>query len=516
MLGIVLSSWLSPSVAWSQPTRPGGAVVEPAGEPAANQPAPQQPAATDPVPSDPVARSHAAIESGRLDVRFTTFYCYPDETEFLSAEYRVILDRPTKRLRIDRPGFTVICDGQHVLVLAQALPGRHLKMPLNGELTYERLVAMVPDLENPTAPGLILLLAESPIALLSDGLATQVSPVADPDAQGEQATGRYALPMQLGRCELRCEPESGLVQQALIAVDSKHLVQAPVDAVRFYYEMTWSDVGRPVDPSLFTPDLRRSQETTTLAQFLGQGSGAQPGGGQAAAGGQAGAGSGNAPPAVAPGANAGPTLIGMPLPEFDLAQLGKENTVNLFDQNKGVVVVEFFASWTKASTLDLPALVDYQDWCEENDYPVKVYAVAVGESQATMGPWIEALNKTSNKQIDLPVLLDSQMQAGMAMKLPTLPRTIVAVNGRVVEVYGGIKPSFLEDLKNATPSWSAKAKGLTPAESGEPAGDESDRPDDIEKNPADEKNDTEEEKEVSDPQPERVTPKAPRAPKAPR
>ena len=75
-----------------------------------------------------------------------------------------------------------------------------------------------------------------------------------------------------------------------------------------------------------------------------------------------------------------------------------------------------------------------------------------------MTKWIEALEKTAKRKVDLAVLLDTSTQAAMALKLPTVPRTLIVVDGRVVEVYGGLKPTFLGDLKEGLSGWLEKVQ----------------------------------------------------------
>jgi thioredoxin-like negative regulator of GroEL len=60
---------------------------------------------------------------------------------------------------------------------------------------------------------------------------------------------------------------------------------------------------------------------------------------------------------------------------------------------------------------------------------------------------------------DLPVLLDVTGQAAMTLGLPTVPRTVVFVDGRIVTVFGGVKPEFGQMLRNATPGWLGEGEG---------------------------------------------------------
>ena len=391
--------------------------------------------------TDRVIQAHRAIESAQIDVRFAQYFSYPDETEFAIAEYRVLLDRKAKRVRIDRPGYTLLCDGTNILLAAEALPGRHLKMPMADQFTYERLAEVFPDLAQPIPPALVLLLSESPVEQLSAGQTDQMTRIA-PDHPAAPQAIHLSVPMQLGSSELVLDGESRRVQSMLTEVDAQQLAGSGLDAVRMHYDIKWSAVNEPIEEAAFELDLKQSQEMTTLAAFLSpNGGNAQPG-----PGGQGG------------GVAQGNTLIGMPLPEIELQLLGSNKKVKLSDLDEGVFVLECFATWSKASVLDLPALAEFKEWCKEKEHAVRVYAVAVGEQSEHMTKWMEALEKTAKKKVDLPILLDTSTEAAVAMKLPTVPRTLVIVDGRVVDVYGGVKPTYLDDLKEGLPGWLEKVK----------------------------------------------------------
>lgn len=396
--------------------------------------------------SDRVSEAHREIESAEVTVRFAPYFSYPDETEFLAIDYRVVLDRKAGRVRVERPGYTLVSDGKDILLVADDLPGRHLRMPLNGALTYERLVEVFPDLTDPVPPALVLMLSDEPMLWLSGGASDSATRVAPNQADGDPKL-LMRLPTQFGHGELRLDSKTRHISTATFHVDQQQLAGSGLDAVQFHYDIQWQSLNKPIDKKHFELDLKGSTETTTLAQFL-----APPAhGGNAAAGGAGG-----------PGApNAGGTLIGQTLPDMDLALLGGDKTINLSKHDKGLVVVEFFASWTRPSVLDLPALADFKKWCADNDHEVSIYAVAVGETPESMEKWLAALEKTAGREVDLPVLLDPKTEAAMALRLPTVPRTMIVVDGKIVEVYGGVKAEFLEDLKKGYPQW---AKEQDPAE----------------------------------------------------
>lgn len=390
-----------------------------------------------------VVEDHRGVASARIGVRFVQYFSYPDETEFAIAEYQVVFDRDNKRLRIDRPGYTLISDGLDVLLVAEALPGRHLRMPLEDRFTFERLLEVFPDISQPIPPALVMLMAESPVEQLSGGLSDTMTRVT-PEHVADDGLVFLEVPIQQGVAQLTLIKESGLLASMLAEIDAKALVGSGIDAVRLHYDIKWSEVGEPVADEAFELDLKQSHEMTTLAAFLSPNGGNAQNNPGAGPGGQGG------------GVAAGGSLVGMPLPEIELVQLGSDEKIKLSDLNQGVVVIECFATWSKTSVLDLPALAAFKDWCKEKKYEVQVYPIAVGEQAEHMTKWMEALEKTAKREIDLPVLLDTSTDAAMAMKLPTVPRTLIVVDGRVVEVYGGMKPEFLDQLKKNTPGWLEK------------------------------------------------------------
>lgn len=385
-----------------------------------------------------VIQAHQEVTSAVVEVRYGVYFTRIEETEFVTSQYRLVFDRPTNRLRIDRPGYTLLSDGSDILLVAEALPGRHLRMPLDNALTYDRLAEVFPDLSNPTAPALLYLFDDDPAAHFSDGQAKDASAL-QPGHPSEEDQIHLTHPLDQGRHQHSFNGESRLVEQVLIDLDVK---RQDFEAARFHYTFDWSDVDESVDDAEFELDLKQSHEMTTLATFLSpSGGNAQPG-----PGGQGG------------GVAAGGSLIGMPLPELELDVLGGDKKVKLSELDKGVVVLECFATWSKTSVLDLPALADFQAWCKGKKHSVQVFGIAVGEQPEHLGKWIEALEKTAKKEVGYPMLLDISTNAAAALKIPTVPRTLIVVDGRIVDVYGGVKPTYLDDLKEGMPGWLEKVK----------------------------------------------------------
>ncbi len=398
-------------------------------------PAVAAPGEGDPLP-DRVVQAHRDLERAHVVADYTIYFSYPDETEFVSTHYEVWLDRTTDRLRINRPGFTLVCDGQTVFLRSERIPGRHLEAPLADGLSYDALVRLVPDVNDPVPPALALLLADTPMMWLSAGHA----PAADalkPRDDDPAARPRLRLPTQLGDLTFSCDPATLLLDDVVLVADDKQLDGSGLVDARFHYGLTVLPAEEPFDDGLFTFDTRQSQAVGTMAELL-----APP----------------RNPNAQQGGPNA-PTLIDLTLPEVELAVLDADETLDLSTLDEGVVVLEFFATWSRPSLTDLGDLVAYQDWADEEGHDVRVFAVNVLEKSKQVREWIALLSEQTGVDYDLPVLLDVTGQAAMTLGLPTVPRTVVFVDGRIVTVFGGVKPEFGQMLRDATPGWLGEGEG---------------------------------------------------------
>ena len=217
---------------------------------------------------DRAEQAHQDIERAHVRTTYTIYYSYPDETEFVGTEYAFWLDRPNQRLRIERPGFTLVCDGQTVYLRSAAIPDKHLEVPLGEEgLTYSELVDLVPDVNEPVPPALALLLADEPMAWLSAGHAPAAQHL-KPRTDDPLARPRLRLPTQMGDITLWLTPETLLLQDAVLVADAKHLVGGPLTDARFHYHTTIEPVEHPFDESLFTFDTADSDPASTMAQLL--------------------------------------------------------------------------------------------------------------------------------------------------------------------------------------------------------------------------------------------------------
>lgn len=384
----------------------------------------------DPLP-DRVLQAHRDLDRAHIVADYTIYFSYPDETEFVSTHYEVWLDRATRRLRIDRPGFTLICDGQTVYLRSERIPGRHLEVPLADGLTYDALVRLVPDVNDPVPPALTMLLADTPMMWLSAGHAPSADAL-KPRDDDPAARPRLRLPTQLGDLTFSCESGTLLLDDVVLVADDKQLEGSGLVDARFHYGLAIEPSAEPYADAVFEFETDNSQAVGTMAELL-----APPR-------------NPNAPQGNNPG---GQTLIDVTLPDVELAVLDGDEPINLSTLDEGVVILEFFATWTRPSLTDLGDLVAYQDWAEEEGHDIRVFAVNVLEKSKQVREWLALLSEQTGVEYDLPVLLDVNGQAAMTLGLPTVPRTVIFVDGRIVSVFGGIKPGFGQALRDATPGW---------------------------------------------------------------
>lgn len=409
------------------------------GNPAQGVDQPSLPAPAEPDPAADFANAHQRIQYARLSTTYTSTYTGPNHVESNPSDYILLYDRQNSRLRIDRPGFSVACDGQHVTLISPNIPDRYLQAPLDGPLTYARLIEIVPDLADPIAPELILLLEADPAPWLSSGNTQALIPL-KPDRDAPLSRQRFAVDTPLGAMTLVAHPDTGRISQAVQLADEKHLPGTGLTEARFEWQVVWDAIDEAIDEEDFSLDIGEAEQVDSMQAFL-----APP----------------TPPPSAVPpgGGGGGPTLIGLELPEIELGPSGGGEAVALSDlaaeacADGGLLIVEFYANWTRPSTGDIPVLVAFQDWCEENDKPVTVVLVAVMQKRKETQQWLDLLAQRTGTPIDLPVLLDPAGAATQALRLPGIPRTMILRDGKIIEVWGNAKPTFAEDLREKVDGW---------------------------------------------------------------
>ncbi|XAL99086.1 TlpA disulfide reductase family protein [Phycisphaeraceae bacterium D3-23] len=383
---------------------------------------------------DQVIQAHRDLSRVHIDVRYTLYAAFPEETEFVTTEYAVWFDRDAQLLRVERPGFTLVCDGWTVFLQSDAIPDKHLEAPLDDDLTYDALVALVPDVDEPVPPALTLLLADEPILWLSGGMAINADAL-KPRDDDPQARPRFRLASPLGEMTAWAAPDSMLLDDVVQIADRKELQGSGLDDARWHYHFDFTIHDEPFDEDLFKLDVADDSEAVeTMAELLAPPSNPNTGGG------------------------GGPTLLGQSMPELALDPLGDGDPVDLDDLEGELVIVEFFATWTRPSLTDLGDLQAYRDWAEDEGLDVGVYTVAVLEKSKDVRDFFERLSQQTGIDYDLPVLMDVTGEAAIGLGLPALPRTVILHNGAIVDVLGGRKADFLQTLQDRTAEWMGEAE----------------------------------------------------------
>ncbi|TVQ56397.1 MAG: TlpA family protein disulfide reductase [Phycisphaerales bacterium] len=142
---------------------------------------------------------------------------------------------------------------------------------------------------------------------------------------------------------------------------------------------------------------------------------------------------------------------GSPAPDFSFQTLDGE-TISLEDLRGSVVVLDFWATWCGPCIQAMPMVDALAKWAEENDQPVKVYAVNIWESERDFDRRKEQIkNFWSQRDYErLKTLLDPEDAGAEAYGLSSIPATIVIrPDGVIHKVHIGYTPRLKELLEEA-------------------------------------------------------------------
>ena len=386
-----------------------------------------------PLPEDPAAKqlleemlaAYAATEAYQSKVTFSMNIQQGRWHTVRSTDLSVAFDRIQKRMAIDMPDVLVVNDGANLWMRFAGQPGQHVKLEAPETFDLDSAVQVLPLLKDQLPPDLVLLMnGDWDGALGASGLRS-VEP--DPDDPDQKPGLRFKT--ELGTMTLWLDPDSRLVAQGQVDIDSKHHGQDEA-AFTLRYQIEPAGDNEAVDEQTFAFDTTDSQEFDSFEKFQ-----------HAMYANAAGA---------APAAEASSSLEGQDAPPIELQTLEGE-AFKLAEQDAQVVVLDFWATWCGPCRRGLPLLQKFHDWTQENDKPVAVYALNLREESDAVRAFWEKENLT------VPVLMDTEGAVGEAYQVQGIPQTVVISGGKVVHVHVGFSPELDETLKTQVDALLAEA-----------------------------------------------------------
>ncbi len=132
-----------------------------------------------------------------------------------------------------------------------------------------------------------------------------------------------------------------------------------------------------------------------------------------------------------------PVAVGDAAPDFELQDLDGR-TVKLSDLRGEVVVLDFWATWCQPCIVALPKVDEFAQWAEENDYPVRVYAINVWEDHAADERRDHVASFWNEQGFSFPTLLDTDDSVVMEYGVRGIPTSVViGPDGTVTDVTAG-------------------------------------------------------------------------------
>jgi peroxiredoxin len=133
-------------------------------------------------------------------------------------------------------------------------------------------------------------------------------------------------------------------------------------------------------------------------------------------------------------------LVGKPAPKITANLLGGGD-FSLADQHRhGIVMLDFWATTCGPCAKEMPVLAEVA--AQYKDKGVKLYAVNQGESEKMVTAFLQ------QAKLDVPVVLDPDMNIGVAYQMEALPMLVlVDTRGIVQSVHVGSRPDLAERLK---------------------------------------------------------------------
>lgn len=115
-------------------------------------------------------------------------------------------------------------------------------------------------------------------------------------------------------------------------------------------------------------------------------------------------------------------------------------TLNKTQLKKGLVILNFWASWCQPCLEEFPSLVKLNNRFKDKDF--LVVAINSDEDQADMN-----IKKTVKKyELNFPIVKDNNAEITDAYMISAIPVSIIYYDGKVIEVSKGKKDFYAEEF----------------------------------------------------------------------
>lgn len=362
-------------------------------------------ASTDASLLDRVHRAYQQTDQYRATVAFGLEQKQERVTNIQRMDFYVVYDRAQQQLVVDKPDMRIVVKDGRLLMQSEQLPGHYLDAELPDPPTWGAIVAALPYINEPPLPDVVMLMADDPHAALAvPGGAIKVG----------DAPNTLIVTTDEGPMTLHVDPQTHLIDRAEVAVNT---MGPGGPSMTLSYDYDVQQHNQPLDAGAFAFDTTNKQSAATLGELIQTAQAAARGGG------------------------GGHALSGQDAPAIDTVLASGEDFA-LADVEEPVIVLDFWATWCGPCREGLPLVQSVSDWAKENNKPVAVYTVNVGETPE------QAKQFWQQQGFTMPIIMDPDTQISAAYGVQGIPQTVVIANGKVRRVHVGFVPTLADDLKS--------------------------------------------------------------------
>jgi peroxiredoxin/outer membrane lipoprotein-sorting protein len=132
-------------------------------------------------------------------------------------------------------------------------------------------------------------------------------------------------------------------------------------------------------------------------------------------------------------------MVGKAAPDFTLDNLAGESVKLSDHRGKGIVILDFWATWCGPCVRAMPVLSKVSG--KYADKGVQLYAVNLREDEATIEQFLE------KQELDVPVLLDRDGAIAQQYGVRGIPQTVIIdKQGKIQVIHQGFSPTLESDL----------------------------------------------------------------------